>query len=166
MAAVPTSQRPTAKDDIIVYGAGYALFTVLSYSSNSTTCSSNTPLISSLKGSLGLLTACIVLLVITINSFGNTMLPDSHDKGTLLNFQIPVGKLVGVKKIQTKNLSRFPDISTTTCTKLDNFISHFLLTDVLADFLIVSLTGSLIVFLIVFLTGFLYVSCYVISTFP
>jgi hypothetical protein len=95
MAAVPILQRPTAKDDTIMYGAGYALVTVLFIWLGFNNVPIKHPFDILAQGvcSLGLLFACVILLAFLLDALGRTMLPDDHDKGT---FQTFIGAMVSM----------------------------------------------------------------------
>jgi hypothetical protein len=84
MAAVPIPQRPTAKDDTIMYGAGYALVTVLLLWLDFNHMPTNTGIDMSAHGlgSFVLIVANLILFGCLLQGLGKTMLPEDHSMGT------------------------------------------------------------------------------------
>jgi hypothetical protein len=81
---MPRSQQPTAKDNTMTYGAGYALVTVLLIwlGFNDLPLNASFDIIAQGVCSFVLLVACLILVVLSLDALGQTMLPDNHDKGT------------------------------------------------------------------------------------
>jgi hypothetical protein len=81
---MPPLLRKTPKDNTMTYGAGYALVTVLFIWLEFNNLPLTTPFDILTEGvcSFILLNANLVLLILSLDALGQTMLPDNHDKGT------------------------------------------------------------------------------------
>jgi hypothetical protein len=68
----------------MTYGAGYALVTVIFIWLKFNDLPLTTPFDILAQGlcSFALLNACLVLLILSLDALGQTLLPDNHDKGT------------------------------------------------------------------------------------
>jgi hypothetical protein len=94
MATIPTSQRMNAKDDLITYGSAYALVTVLLIWLDIGGIPDNYfDMTGHWISSLSLLIACFVLLRISLNALGKTLLPDDRIKG---DYRTCIGALLGM----------------------------------------------------------------------
>jgi hypothetical protein len=81
---MPRSQQPTDKDNTMTYGASYALVTILLIWLDFHDLPLNTLFDTAAQGvcSMILLSACLTLLLLSLDALGKTMLPRDHDKGT------------------------------------------------------------------------------------
>lgn len=88
-------EQLSAKDNTVMYGAGYALVTVLliwlDWSGLPTDTSSDS--VTRWIGSFGLLIACLTLLWYILEALGKATLPDDHSKGTT---RIYIGALMSI----------------------------------------------------------------------
>jgi hypothetical protein len=91
MAAVPV---PTPRDDLITYGSAYALVTVLLIWLDIGGIPDNYfDMTAHWISSLSLLIACYILLRISLDALGKTLLPDDHIKG---DYRTCIGALMGI----------------------------------------------------------------------